>query len=797
MDSIQGTHRRSLDTLMDLTSSKLSKLSNIGSNNTINSNNAYLSTIGSEYNNNDFNNNNYKISQVSNIPVKSFSSRYKHQKKLGSGSFGVVGLYEMCPGVYESNYTEMKSSKGSLLYPLSINYKLNDNLVAIKTMSKTLKRTSDYSKIKEMQFIFSVDSHFNLVQIMDVFIDRHHFKLHIVMETMQQNLYQVMKSRKHNIFSAKTLKSILFQLLSAISHIHKHLFFHRDVKPENILVSCNVNYFGSPKNIPENQIINSYIVKLADYGLARHSTNKKQFTAYVSTRWYRSPEILLRQNYYSYPVDIWAFGCVAVECATFIPLFPGANELDQCNKMMDFLGNPTTAFYNHVLKTNNISAQSFKNQNNEEIKPFGGFWDDSKLLASKLGITFPNHFGNLLENFIKKNDFPGNEREHFFKMIRKCLTWDPKDRATANEIFQMPYFQNSIYSLNNQKENNLFIKNYKGSDRINQKIINPLPISNMIKDNYNDNYRSIKNIQLSTNPHMKFNQQYDRNYITNDQNNIMVNNINNNNNNNNNNDSNKNMKTSLMVAGISPSKIVYNSDTNNNSIDNHYGYSQNPNLNLNLNLNMNLKLSPYNHHRIKNSNVGLGVIQPTAMKFSRNKQINNHSYQNHNSDDLNNISVSDQLEDYNNFMTEPPLNDDYETSLNLISQLIDEEENNNDENISNGKIKNPFKKINVDDIDENEVDNEEIDEDEDEDDDEEDDEDEDYDEEEQRLEKELLSLEMNKVALFLEESEKDSNNEVYIHQKNEKNYDLIDEIDLALDEELTSEHPDLSWRYEK
>ena len=52
-------------------------------------------------------------------------------------------------------------------------------------------------------------------------------------------------------------------------------------------------------------------------------------TAYVSTRWYRSPEILLRQKWYSRPIDIWAFGAVAVETANFVPLFPGSNELDQ------------------------------------------------------------------------------------------------------------------------------------------------------------------------------------------------------------------------------------------------------------------------------------------------------------------------------------------------------------------------------------------------------------------------------------------------------------------------------------
>ena len=36
-------------------------------------------------------------------------------------------------------------------------------------------------------------------------------------------------------------------------------------------------------------------------------------TDYVATRWYRAPEVLLGSSSYSYPVDIWAFGCVLAE----------------------------------------------------------------------------------------------------------------------------------------------------------------------------------------------------------------------------------------------------------------------------------------------------------------------------------------------------------------------------------------------------------------------------------------------------------------------------------------------------
>lgn len=404
------------------------------------------------------------LSDEFEIPIKPLSARFRLIQELGSGSFGTVSLYKMSNDVFQHQLKEMKEYQGTMLSPLSILHKYNNGLVAIKTMNKKLKRKADYSRIKEIQFIFSVSSHFNLVQIIDVFIDRTYMKLNIVMENMDQNLYQLMKARNGAVFSPRTLKSVLSQLLNAISHIHKHLFFHRDVKPENILVMQNLNYFGTRSNIPPSQREHSYIIKLADYGLARHETNKKQFTAYVSTRWYRSPEILFRNQYYSYPIDIWAFGCVAVECATFYPLFPGRNELDQCCKIMEFLGNPSKNFQLMALQSmnkpdvksevyNDFSYKPGYNYQSYSMIPFGGFWPDATPLAAKLGLMFPKHFGYRLENLIKRTDFTQQQTFEFFQMVKSCLTWDPARRAKSQDLINCPYFKDCILDLENQKEN--------------------------------------------------------------------------------------------------------------------------------------------------------------------------------------------------------------------------------------------------------------------------------------------------------------------------------------------------------
>ena len=103
--------------------------------------------------------------------------------------------------------------------------------------------------------------------------------------------------------------------------MHKSGFFHRDMKPENLLTYNNV-------------------VKLCDMGLVREIRSRPPYTDYVSTRWYRAPELLLRSTNYNSPVDIFALGCIMVEFYTFVPLFAGNNEIDQLNKIVKVLGTP-------------------------------------------------------------------------------------------------------------------------------------------------------------------------------------------------------------------------------------------------------------------------------------------------------------------------------------------------------------------------------------------------------------------------------------------------------------------------
>jgi len=148
------------------------------------------------------------------------------------------------------------------------------------------------------------------------------------------------------------------------------------MKPENLLVTTTgvtdyvtVSPIAPPGAPPEKDVM--VLVKLADFGLAREIQSKPPYTEYVSTRWYRAPEVLLRSTDYSSPVDLWALGTIIAELVNLKPLFPGTNEYDQVRKICEVLGDP--------------SDYGFDSQGRPQG---GGKWPRGLKIAKQSGLVF-------------------------------------------------------------------------------------------------------------------------------------------------------------------------------------------------------------------------------------------------------------------------------------------------------------------------------------------------------------------------------------------------------------------------
>ena len=202
--------------------------------------------------------------------------------------------------------------------------------------------------LRELEALRTLSKHDNIVNLTEV-IQGNDCEIQFVFEYMPDgSLFDLIKKwssssndnnkkwsrhpNNNDSSSPRMMKNIMRQIFSGLHHIHSNGFLHRDIKPENIL-------------------LDGQRVKIADFGLSRQVTNAVDpLTEYISTRWYRAPEVLLHSPRYGPAIDIFAAGCVMAELVTLTPLFPGTSELDQIYKIFSVLGN-LQLFDNHTSTT--------------------------------------------------------------------------------------------------------------------------------------------------------------------------------------------------------------------------------------------------------------------------------------------------------------------------------------------------------------------------------------------------------------------------------------------------------------
>ncbi|XP_014035647.1 serine/threonine-protein kinase ICK isoform X1 [Salmo salar] len=256
-------------------------------------------------------------------------------------------------------------------------------LVAIKKMKRKFYSWEECMNLREVISLKKLN-HANVVKLKEVIRENDH--LYFVFEYMKENLYQLMKDRSR-LFPESAVRNIMFQILQGLAFIHKHGFFHRDMKPENLLCMG-----------PE-------LVKIADFGLAREIRSRPPYTDYVSTRWYRAPEVLLRSTSYSSPIDQWAVGCIMAELYTLRPLFPGSSEVDTIFKICQVLGTP------------------MKND-----------WLEGFQLSAAMNFRWPQCVPSNLSSLIP------NASTEAIQLMRDLLQWDPKKRPASAHALRYSYF---------------------------------------------------------------------------------------------------------------------------------------------------------------------------------------------------------------------------------------------------------------------------------------------------------------------------------------------------------------------
>ncbi|KAG8779127.1 hypothetical protein FRC15_010352 [Serendipita sp. 397] len=360
-------------------------------------------------------------SQVIIGDAASMSQRsYTPVKGVGDGSFGTVWLCDwhtpLPPSVSLAPMQQGAGAKPEWQ---------GKRLVAIKRMKKRWEGGWDECRRHpELESLRTIPAHENVIPLYDCFLLPSSRELYFVFECMEGNLYQLIKSRKGRPLAGGLVSSIFHQTCKGLAHVHDAGYFHRDMKPENLLVTTTglADYtafspLAPPGAPPEKDVV--VIIKLADFGLARLIKSKPPYTEYVSTRWYRAPEVLLQSTDYGAPVDLWALGTIMAEVVNLKPLFPGTNGPDQLLRICQILGDPSDIY-------------GFDSHGRQRG---GGKWSKGLKMAKQIGITFekiqPLDFFSLFDPSVPHS---------LIDCIHSLLRYEPDARLTAHACLEHAYF---------------------------------------------------------------------------------------------------------------------------------------------------------------------------------------------------------------------------------------------------------------------------------------------------------------------------------------------------------------------
>jgi len=230
-------------------------------------------------------------------PDRSTEVSYTDTKVIGNGSFGVVYQAKLCD---------------------------SGEMVAIKKVLQDKR-----FKNRELQIMRRLD-HCNIVSLLYFFYTSGEKKdeiyLNLVLEYIPETVYKVARqySKQKQTIPVTFIKLYMYQLFRSLAYIHSHGICHRDIKPQNLLLD------------PE-----SGVLKLCDFGSAKHLVRGEPNVSYICSRYYRAPELIFGATDYTTNIDVWSAGCVFAELMLGQPIFPGDSGVDQLVEIIKVLGTPT------------------------------------------------------------------------------------------------------------------------------------------------------------------------------------------------------------------------------------------------------------------------------------------------------------------------------------------------------------------------------------------------------------------------------------------------------------------------
>ncbi|KAK5163055.1 mitogen activated protein kinase [Saxophila tyrrhenica] len=313
--------------------------------------------------------------------------QYTCHGKLGEGSYGVVKSYSHQP---------------------------SGELVAIKRVPLTTSSTVRLRALRELRLLYHFD-HENIVTLHEVIRPPHDYSafdaIYLVLERMPMSLYDVVYGCRQNVLPARRCRNIAYQILCGLEAIHSVGVLHRDLKPANVLVDGD------------------WKAKICDFGLARPIAGRDRLTAYVASRYYRAPEIVLTARSYGPAVDMWSVGCILGDMMFRDILFRASNSVSLLHRIFEKLGNPSWEdVRGMVVATGTATEEDLRRARDVH----SSLWESRTLQGKDWRDWFP-----------ARKHPPATKKA--LSLLFRLLTLNPHRRIAACDALNHPYFRRQLH----------------------------------------------------------------------------------------------------------------------------------------------------------------------------------------------------------------------------------------------------------------------------------------------------------------------------------------------------------------
>jgi serine/threonine-protein kinase PRP4 len=346
-----------------------------------------------------------------------------YYRSLGVIGKGVFSTVLDCVDI-RTRIKEMKKEKTTT----TTNTKDGDE-AKMKHVAVKLIRNNDVMRKaaeKEITILTTLAKHDSLgkkycVTLLDSLDYRRHVVL--VFDLLRMNLREAVKKYGSNQgINLDAVRLYSCQLISALQHMAAVQVVHADIKPDNILVSEDLQ-----------------IIKICDFGSAFRETDfdAGESTPYLVSRFYRAPEIILGLPY-DRRLDLWSVAvCIGEICSGKV-LFPGSSNNDMLKLFMNYRGPfPGKIIKAHLRAYNKLEMQCHFTEDLRFKQVELDAVTKEPILRIVQIIKAKHHLSSCFDESSNPDD--RNQLDKLVDLLNKMLELDPKKRISLEHAIAHPF----------------------------------------------------------------------------------------------------------------------------------------------------------------------------------------------------------------------------------------------------------------------------------------------------------------------------------------------------------------------